>query len=115
MSYHYLLVCHDPFEEEEIKFILKWIETRQITRNGTISWKDLIHEVEIRFGKLHSENKFKNYWYSRKRRLATRNQISTAVPAFDSQVVPPIHPPAVLEPEPYPPQFNIPYKMNPIF
>src|SRR4051812_39400180 len=63
-----LLVCHDPFEEEEAIFIIQWIEKNQ-SPNGSICWKELIHEVECRFNRLRSKNKFKNFWYSRKRRL----------------------------------------------
>ena len=40
------LVCHEPFEEEEKKFIVQWIENNQ-GPNGSISWNvDLVNYVQ---------------------------------------------------------------------
>lgn len=112
-----MLVCHEPFEEEEIIFIIQWIETNQITQNDTTSWKDLIHVFECRFGKLRSDNKLKNFWNSRIRRIARNQTTSTASnpTTLSSRMVPLIHNLPTFEPKPDPPQFNIPDKMNPIF
>ncbi|RIA93048.1 hypothetical protein C1645_804318 [Glomus cerebriforme] len=175
-------LCHDNFEKEEIDFIIQWIEDN-ITSSGSISWIDLIDEVQRQFGKLRSKNKIKNFWYSLRRRsrpqavpststvnttynpLITNHQIPTFRPIPDQihtnlwsnpstfrsnldfwsnyNQIPAVHPNSdktftdnpnqiptlypthnqipitfqpysTLQPNPDPPRFNLPYKMNPI-
>jgi hypothetical protein len=63
-----LLVCTLPLEENEKLFIVQWVENNR-TSDGIIHWKDLINEVNSRFGKLRSENTLKNFWHLRRRSL----------------------------------------------
>src|SRR4051812_38486962 len=72
-----MLVCHEPLDKEEQEFIIQWVEKHKETRlddTGTITitiyWKDLIPEMEIEFGKFRSENKLKNFYYSRRKSRA---------------------------------------------
>jgi len=147
INYSSFLVCHDDFEEEEETFIIQWIKNK----NGSISWRELINEIQRRFGKLRPKNKITNFWYSRTRReektstltvnSVSRMHIHTFTTSFqpnNSYIVPLqsttndslVHfiPPTTywsnlgpflqpilttLQPNPCPPQFNAPYRMNP--
>ncbi|GBB86715.1 hypothetical protein RclHR1_01310011 [Rhizophagus clarus] len=59
-------LCLDSLENEEKKFIVEWIRGHR-TSDGVIHWKYVINDLKIQFGKLHSENKIKNYWNRRKK------------------------------------------------
>lgn len=58
-----------PLEDNEKLFIVQWVENNR-TSDGIIHWKDLIKEVESKFGKLRSENTLKNFWHLRRRSLS---------------------------------------------
>jgi hypothetical protein len=67
-----LLVCHDPLDENDEKLIIEWVKKNQVP-NGKICWTNLIPEVKAKTGKLRSENKLKNFWYSKKGKLLSKN------------------------------------------
>ncbi|GBC03192.1 hypothetical protein RclHR1_05000005 [Rhizophagus clarus] len=52
--------------DEEKKFIDEWILYNK-SENGGIVWKKLRHDLKIQSGLFRSENKLKNYWYSKQR------------------------------------------------
>ncbi|CAB4383692.1 unnamed protein product [Rhizophagus irregularis] len=62
-------LCTMPLEDNEKLFIVQWVENNR-TSDGIIHWKDLIKEVESKFGKLRSENTLKNFWHLRRRSLS---------------------------------------------
>ncbi|EXX63176.1 hypothetical protein RirG_154720 [Rhizophagus irregularis DAOM 197198w] len=61
-------LCRKYLDDDEKSFIVQWVEHNQ-EPNGTIHWKDLINEIEHKFGNLRSENTIKNFWNQRKRRI----------------------------------------------
>ena len=77
LSFYYCqLVCHDPFDEKTQSFISQWVEKNKILKNKnngySIRWVSLVADIEQTFGKKYTENKVKNFWYS-KRRLKLEN------------------------------------------
>ncbi|EXX60934.1 uncharacterized protein OCT59_003510 [Rhizophagus irregularis] len=78
------LIVHDPLNESEKSFIIKWVENNQLSSNGKIRWKVLIKEIKYVFGKLRSENQVKNYWYSKKRKSTNNINKSTKEKVFRS-------------------------------
>ncbi|CAG8549001.1 5243_t:CDS:1 [Funneliformis caledonium] len=93
-------LCKIPLSDDEKEFIINWAEENQ-RQNGVIPLTKLIPIMKEQFGKLRSENQIKNFWYpTRKRQLNEIIRIKER--------------PAVLEPNPDPPQFYLP-KLNPIF
>lgn len=79
-----LVIVHDPLNESEKSFIIKWVENNQLSSNGKIRWKVLIKEIKYVFGKLRSENQVKNYWYSKKRKSTNNINKSTKEKVFRS-------------------------------
>jgi hypothetical protein len=76
--------------------------------------------MELRFDKLHSENKIKNFWYRRKLRLERDSGIRGSVDHFSNPTNPTIiynhFLPLPIEPKFQPIiHFKLPYKMNPFF
>ncbi|GBB83967.1 hypothetical protein RclHR1_10600004 [Rhizophagus clarus] len=65
-------LCHEPLDKTEETFIIQWIKNNQ-TLYGKIYWKELVSAMKEQFGKLRSENKLKNYWYSKKGQLLSKN------------------------------------------
>ncbi|CAB5353506.1 unnamed protein product [Rhizophagus irregularis] len=63
-------LCHDPLSINEKIFITERVRKCQM-RSTTIHWKYIINGLVIRFGKLRSENKIKNFFNSRQRRERT--------------------------------------------
>ena len=61
-------LSHDYLSGEEKVFIDQWILRNRGT-DGIIKWKNLRSDMKDLFGHLHSENKVKNYWYSKQRKL----------------------------------------------
>ncbi|RIA88332.1 hypothetical protein C1645_775173 [Glomus cerebriforme] len=63
-------LCPDPLNEEEKEFIIQGInnQLKLNPEDDKISWKDMISEMKIKFDKLHSENKVKNFWYANKKK-----------------------------------------------
>ncbi|CAB4408067.1 unnamed protein product [Rhizophagus irregularis] len=58
---------HDPFTEEERKYIDHWVATNR-EAGGTINWTTCQRDMEMSFNKLHSTNKIKNAWNSKHNR-----------------------------------------------
>ncbi|RIA83103.1 hypothetical protein C1645_834303 [Glomus cerebriforme] len=60
----------DPLNKEEKEFIIQGINNQLKLKpeNDKISWKDMISEMRIKFDKLHSENKVKNFWYANEKK-----------------------------------------------
>ncbi|GBC04142.1 hypothetical protein RclHR1_05530011 [Rhizophagus clarus] len=98
--------------DEEMNFIDDWISHNR-TGIGAIRWMTLIEKLKRRFGLLRSENKVKNYWYSkqkrsrnscqRRRRSSTSSRTSTIVSATIpiSMTILPFDPTATLTPPLY--------------
>jgi hypothetical protein len=87
------LVCHEPLDKEEEIFVVQWIKNNQ-KASGKIYWKELVSAMKGQFGKLRSENKLKNYWYSRKGQLLStssddRSQDCNMLPSQDDDDIPP--------------------------
>ncbi|GES72839.1 kinase-like domain-containing protein [Rhizophagus clarus] len=61
-------LCHEPLDYNEKSYIINWIVSHQIldTSAYNIRWRELINEMKFKFGKLHSENKVKNFWHLHK-------------------------------------------------
>ncbi|CAG8547932.1 2584_t:CDS:2 [Funneliformis mosseae] len=59
---------HGPWVRNERPYIIHWILHNR-SPNGRIDWKILRQVLESRFGILRSENRIKNFWYTKKRRL----------------------------------------------
>ncbi|CAI2164873.1 6180_t:CDS:1 [Funneliformis geosporum] len=93
-------LCKVPLSNDEKDFIVKWAEENQ-RQDGVISLTKLIPVIKKQFGNLRSENQIKNFWYPRKRQLDETERIKRIKQQNSI-------PPAVLEPEPDPPQFNFP-------
>src|SRR2546430_822023 len=62
MYVYVFLVCNEPMGYHEKKYVIELTQKYRTPKN--INWKYVIRDLEKRFGKLHSENKVKNYWYS---------------------------------------------------
>ncbi|CAB4422120.1 unnamed protein product [Rhizophagus irregularis] len=62
-------LCHDPFDEIEKLYMIEWVKKYKIQNPSSykIPWNKLILEMKDKFGKLHSENKVKNFWHSKQR------------------------------------------------
>ncbi|RGB26497.1 hypothetical protein C1646_674731 [Rhizophagus diaphanus] len=111
----------DGLSNDEKDFIVQWIEQHQ-GPNGTIHWKVLILVMELRFDKLHSENKLKNFWYRRKLRLerdsgirGSADPFSNPNPTNDTNIYNHFLP-LPIEPKFQPIiHFKHPYKMYPFF
>lgn len=74
----FLLVCSERLNKEEKKFIDIWIE--EFTKNNKkIRWTKLMCEMEHKFNKKHSDNKLKNYWYSKKRTESRKKKLSNKI------------------------------------
>ncbi|CAG8656187.1 uncharacterized protein OCT59_003509 [Rhizophagus irregularis] len=67
-------LCHDPLDEYDEILIIKLVKKNR-KPNGTICWTTLIPEVEAKTGKKRSENKLKNFWYSRRGQVLSKNYI----------------------------------------
>ncbi|CAB4383626.1 unnamed protein product [Rhizophagus irregularis] len=66
-------VCQVSLNDEEKQFIEDWIVLNK-SGNGGIEWKKLRQDLKNQFGSFRSENKIKNYWYSKQRsRKGTNN------------------------------------------
>jgi hypothetical protein len=63
----FFLVCHEPLDNDEKLFIIRWAENTPRARGDKINWKDLIPMMNHQFGKLRSESVVKNFWNLRKR------------------------------------------------
>ncbi|CAI2164877.1 6182_t:CDS:2 [Funneliformis geosporum] len=59
---------HGPWVRFEQQYIVYWILQNR-TSNGRIDWKILRQVLKSKFGLLRSENRIKNYWYSKKKCL----------------------------------------------
>ena len=70
-----MLVCHDPLDGSEETFIIQWVKNNQ-TQYDVIHWKDLVSAIKDQFSKLRSENKLKNFWYSKRGQLLFKNCVS---------------------------------------
>ncbi|GES86198.1 hypothetical protein GLOIN_2v1474454 [Rhizophagus clarus] len=127
IRHHYRNVLNVRRDNEK-DFIVQWIEQHQ-EPNGTIRWKDLIPEMESRFGKLYSENKLKNFWYRRKLRLErdagstvsrTGSSSSNPISGTNNQNMISYNLYSHFLPLPLPKfqpifRFKHPYRMNPLF
>ncbi|RIA80348.1 hypothetical protein C1645_838868 [Glomus cerebriforme] len=113
----------DPLSNDEKEFITQWVKENQ-EPNGTIHWRDLIPEMEYQLGKLHSENKIKNFWYPRRFRRDGNVRIPAQArpinsinntPYFNfSFPLPQIPTPSTIEPNFQPNnQFKAPNRMEP--
>lgn len=67
-----MIVCHDCLNKYEEILIIQLVKKNQ-EPNGKICWTNLIPVVEAKTGKLRSENKLKNFWYSKRGKLLSKN------------------------------------------
>ncbi|RGB28508.1 hypothetical protein C1646_673171 [Rhizophagus diaphanus] len=67
-------LCHDRLDENEEKLIIGLVKKNQ-KPNGEICWTNLIPKVEAKTSKLRSENKLKNFWYSKRGQQLSKNYI----------------------------------------
>ncbi|CAB4408154.1 unnamed protein product [Rhizophagus irregularis] len=68
-------VCQENLDDKEKKYIDDWISFHK-SENGGIVWKKLRQDLKDQFGPFRSENKLKNYWYSKQRsKKGTNNGI----------------------------------------
>ncbi|PKY28804.1 hypothetical protein RhiirB3_482080 [Rhizophagus irregularis] len=59
-------VCQENLDDKEKKYIDDWISLHK-SEDGGIVWKKLRQDLKNQFGPFRSENKLKNYWYSKQR------------------------------------------------
>ncbi|RGB30830.1 hypothetical protein C1646_744702 [Rhizophagus diaphanus] len=59
-------VCQENLDDKEKNYIDDWILFHR-SKNGGIVWKKLRQDLKDQFGPFRSENKLKNYWYSKQR------------------------------------------------
>ncbi|CAI2165135.1 5340_t:CDS:2 [Funneliformis geosporum] len=113
-------LCKNPLGNEEKAFVIRWITTNQ-TQTGTIHWKQLILDLNAKFGLLRSENTVKNFWYSRMKQLSraqARQNVSSAqtVVPFNNGGLAQYSKPVAMEPNFHlNPQMSEPYRMAPHF
>ncbi|RIA82349.1 hypothetical protein C1645_835499 [Glomus cerebriforme] len=67
-------LCHEEFGFYEKTIIDLLVPKYQ--KSDKIQWKFVIVEMKIYFEKLYSENKIKNYWYSKNRNNNTKDSKS---------------------------------------
>ncbi|RIA81947.1 hypothetical protein C1645_836146 [Glomus cerebriforme] len=67
-------LCHDCLNEAEKKFVIRWVNNR---KTPEIRWSELVSALQNKFGRLHSENKPKNFWYSEYRKSRSKNNVIT--------------------------------------
>ncbi|CAB5389334.1 unnamed protein product [Rhizophagus irregularis] len=68
-------VCQENLDDKEKKYIDDWISLHK-SEDGGIVWKKLRQDLKNQFGPFRSENKLKNYWYSKQRsKKGTNNDI----------------------------------------
>ncbi|GET03631.1 hypothetical protein GLOIN_2v1782447 [Rhizophagus clarus] len=65
-------LCHDRLDESEETLIIELVKNNQ-GPNGKIHWINLIPIVKAMTGKSRSENKLKNFWYSKRGQLLSKN------------------------------------------
>ncbi|CAB4408126.1 unnamed protein product [Rhizophagus irregularis] len=74
-------LCQWPLDNNEKFYIIHWVEGYKIKNpSKNINWKELIFEMEKKFGKFRSESKVKNYYSStlkqrRKRQLPSNDNV----------------------------------------
>ncbi|PKY25664.1 hypothetical protein RhiirB3_472625 [Rhizophagus irregularis] len=74
-------LCQWPLDNNEKFYIIHWVEGYKIKNpSKNINWKELIFEMEKKFGKFRSESKVKNYYSStlkqrRKRQLPSNGNV----------------------------------------
>jgi hypothetical protein len=88
----YLLVCHEDLGRDEKDFIEEQVKNYPLPSN--IYWKDIIRDLKKKFGKLRSENKVKNFYYSspsgkarvKERKTLTEKNVSDATKMIEQNI-----------------------------
>ncbi|GBC37522.2 hypothetical protein GLOIN_2v1844533 [Rhizophagus irregularis DAOM 181602=DAOM 197198] len=75
------LFCHEKLCEDEKLYIIEWVEEYKNKHpfNG-IKWKQLIEDLNNKFGKMRSENMVKNHYYLKGRHkgvLPSKDDVSS--------------------------------------
>lgn len=78
----FFVVCQWPLDNNEKFYIVHWVEGyKNKYPSKNINWKKLILEMKIKFDKLRSESKVKNYYSStlkqrQKKQLPSNDNVS---------------------------------------
>ncbi|GBB95859.1 hypothetical protein RclHR1_02630004 [Rhizophagus clarus] len=128
-------LCLDPLTEDEKIYIIEHVQSNRRI-NGLINWKLVVNGLKVKFGKLRSENRVRNFWNSKLKsdlRKAKRQERNSR---HRNRTVESVRPNLSLQPKPclkdiiYNQQnlsilpimepyvtfnFNTPIKMNPVF
>ncbi|RIA87956.1 hypothetical protein C1645_827072 [Glomus cerebriforme] len=106
-------ISPEPLTMQEKIFINNKIRGYEMV-GEKILWREIIRDLETTFGKRHTDNRLRNYWYSPYSALINHaiNQSNGTDQSNGAPAVSPINP---VEPEFIPNFINCSFKMNPIF
>ncbi|CAB4408082.1 unnamed protein product [Rhizophagus irregularis] len=72
------LLCHENLCEDEKLYIIEWVEKyRNEHPFNNINWKQLIEDLNNKFGKMRSENKVKNHYNLKERQKGVLPYVSS--------------------------------------
>ncbi|CAB4408118.1 unnamed protein product [Rhizophagus irregularis] len=79
------LLCHENLCEDEKLYIIEWVEEYKNKHpSNVINWKQLIKDLNNKFGKMRSENKVKNHYNLKERQEKQRGQLPSKDDASSS-------------------------------
>ncbi|CAB4383666.1 unnamed protein product [Rhizophagus irregularis] len=71
------LLCHEKLCEDEELYIIEWVEKykNKHPSNVITKWKQLVLDLNNKFGKMRSENKVKNHYFLKEGREKLQGQL----------------------------------------